>query len=263
MCLGDPHFAIFAMQMMFGKGQQIGMTVHIQMGRECFMYNSSMGVMVVHQWGSMMMMDQRSRVVVVVIVVQVSVMQIMMGMMMLIDVSIVMDDVMIDHGISVVQEMMGFIVHHLVHMMHWLHFMDGLMANNLGRSMDMSVMYMVMAVHIVIQVSGVAIVMINWMLHRIQMMITTINHNRRAVSQMNTIRMMHIGINKMRQLLVMIMMIQMGQETGLCHAQQCQSADKDLKVILKVVKNILCIDILLDTYLHCGDFTLNLSLSKS
>jgi len=177
-----------------------------------------------HQWSGVMG-----------IMVQISMMGMMMqigmmGMMMLIDVCIVVDDVMIDHGIPVVQEVMGFIVHHLVHMMHWLHFMDGLVADDLGRSMDMRMMmHMVMAVHIVIQVSRVAVVMVNWMWHCIQMVISTIDHNSRTMTQMNTIRMMHIGVHKMRQILVMMIVLQMRQQTSLCHAQQCQGADKELK----------------------------------
>lgn len=232
MGLGDPHFAIFAMQMMFGKGQQIGMAVHIQVGGEAgLVHDGGMGVMVVHQWGSMMMMHQWGRVV--RIVVQIS----MMGMMVLIDVCVAVDDVMIDHGIAVVQEMMGLIVHYLVHMMHWLHFMDRLVADYLGRGMDMGVMHMVMAVHVVmIQVSRVAVVMINWMWHSVQMVVsTTIDHNCRAVAQMNAIGMMHIRIHEMRQMiLVMMIVLQMRQQTSLSHAQQCQSADKELKRARKV-----------------------------
>lgn len=60
MSLGDLHFAVFTVQMVLGKGQQIGMAVHIQVGRiDGLVHHSSMTVMV-HQRSRMMMVHQRS-----------------------------------------------------------------------------------------------------------------------------------------------------------------------------------------------------------
>lgn len=224
MRLGDSHFAVFAVQMMLGKGQQIGMAVYVQVGWEGgLVHHSGMGVMVVHQRSRMMMMHQWSRVVGIM-------MQVSVGMSMLIDVCVgVVNDVMIDHRISIVQEVVWLIMHHLVHMMHWLHFMNGLMADNLGWGMYMSVMHMVVSVHIVIQMGRVAVMMVNGMRHCVQMVIGTIDHNSGAVAQVNAVRVMHLGVHKVRQFLVMMIVLQMRKQTRLSHAQQGQSADKELR----------------------------------
>lgn len=225
MGLSDAHLAVFAVQMVLGKGQQVGMAVHVQVGRvDGLGHQGCVRVMVVHKGGSMMVVHQRSRVVGVV--VQVAVVQVSVQMGVLIDMCVVVDDVMIDHGVPVVQEVVGFIVHNLVHMVHRLHLVDGLVADNLGRGMHMSVM-----MHIgVIQVSRVAVVMIDWMC--VHMMFATIDHNGRAVTQVHTVRVMHIGVHEVRQMIVvMMLMLQMGQQTGLSHAQQGQGADKELQEI--------------------------------
>lgn len=232
MGLSDAHLAVFAVQMVLGKGQQVGMAVHVQVGWvDGLGHQGCVRVMVVHQGGSMMMVHQRSRVVGVV--VQVAVVQVSVQMGVLIDMCVVVDDVMIDHGVPVVQEVVGFIVHNLVHMVHWLHLVDGLVADNLGRGMHMSVMMHIgmSVMHIsVIQVSRVAVVMIDWMC--VHMMFATIDHNGRAVTQVHTVRVMHIGVHEVRQMIVvMMLMLQMGQQTGLSHAQQGQGADKELQKI--------------------------------
>lgn len=238
MGLSDAHLAVFAVQMVLGKGQQVGMAVHVQVGWvDGLGHQGCVRVMMVHKGGSMMMVHQRSRVVGVVVqvavvqvgVVQVSVVVQVMGV--LIDMCVVVDDVMIDHGVPVVQEVVGLIVHNLVHMMHWLHLMNGLVADNLGRGMHMSVMMHIgmSVMHIsVIQVSRVAVVMIDWMC--VHMMFATIDHNGRAVAQVNAVRVMHIGIHEVRQMIV-VMVVMMGQQTGLSHAQQGQGADEELQEI--------------------------------
>lgn len=153
------------------------------------------------------------------IVVKVSV-----GMCVRIDVGmVVVDNVMIDHGIPVVQEMVWLIVHHFVNMMNWLHFMDGLVADNLGRSMNMGM------VHIVIQMGRIAIVMVDRMWHWVHMVIAAIDHYSGAMAQMYTIRMMNVAVHKVWQLLVMKIVLQMRQQTRLSYAQQSQSADEELK----------------------------------
>lgn len=225
MGLSDAHLAVFAVQMVLGKGQQVGMAVHVQVGRvDGLGHQGCVRVMVVHKGSSVMVVHQRSRVVGVV--VQVAVVQVSVQMGVLVDMCVVVDDVMIDHGVPVVQEVVGFIVHNLVHMVHWLHLVDGLVADNLGRGMHMSVM-----MHIgVIQVSRVAVVMIDWMC--VHMMFATIDHNGGAVTQVHTVRVMHIGVHEVRQMIVvMMLMLQMGQQTGLSHAQQGQGADKELQEI--------------------------------
>lgn len=184
MGLSDAHLAVFAVQVVLGKGQQVGMAVHVQMGRVYGLgHYGSVRVMVVNEWGSMVMVHQRCRVVGVVVqvgvvqvgVVQVSVTSVQVGV--LIDVCVVVDDVMIDHGVPVVQEVVGLIVHNLVDMVYWFHLVDGLVADNLGRGMHVSMVYMVgmSVMHIMIQVSGVAVVMVDWMC--VHMMFATIDHN--------------------------------------------------------------------------------------
>lgn len=237
MSLSDAHLAVFAVQMVLGKGQQVGMAVHVQVGGvDGLGHQGCVRVMVVHKGGGMMMVHQRSRVVGVVVqvaVVQVSVVQVSVQMGVLIDMCVVVDDVMIDHGVPVVQEVVGFIVHNLVHMVHRFHLVDGLVADNLGRGMHMSVMMHIgmSVMHIgVIQVSRVAVVMIDWMC--VHMMFATIDHNGGAVTQVHTVRVMHIGIHEVRQMIVVMMLVlQMGQQTGLSHAQQGQGADKELQKI--------------------------------
>lgn len=184
MGLSDAHLAVFAVQVVLGEGQQVGMAVHVQVGRVYGLgHYGSMRVVVVHEWGSMVMVHKRCRVVGVMVqvgvvqvgVVQVSVTSVQVGV--LIDVCVVVDDVMIDHGVPVVQEVVGLIVHNLVHMMYGLHLVDGLVADNLGRCMHVSMMDMVgmSVMHIMIQVSRVAVVMIDWMC--VHMMFATIDHN--------------------------------------------------------------------------------------
>lgn len=184
MGLSDAHLAVLAVQVVLGKGQQVGMAVHVQVGRVYGLgHYGSVRVMVVHEWGSMVMVHQRCRVVGVVVqvgvvqvgVVQVSVTSVQVGV--LIDVCVVVDDVMIDHGVPVVQEVVGLIVHNLVYMVYWFHLVDGLVADNLGRGMHVSMVYMVgmSVMHIMIQVSRVAVVMIDWMC--VHMMFATIDHN--------------------------------------------------------------------------------------
>lgn len=165
----------------------------------------------------------------VVIVVQIGV-----GMGVRIDVRVVVDDVMIDHGVPVVQEVMWLIVHHLVHMMHWLHFMDGLVTDNLGRSVNVLQMAVV---HVVIQVRRVAVVVVDGMRHSIHVVVVTIDHYGGAVAQMNAIGMVDIAVHVGWQLLVVHIVLQMGQQASLSHAQQSQSADEELKKTSTVRRN--------------------------
>ena len=54
---------------------------------------------------------------------------------------------------------------------------------------------------------------------------------------MNAIRVMHIGVPKVPQILVVMFVLQMGQQTRLSHAEQSQSADKELKKTSTIRKN--------------------------
>lgn len=135
------------------------------------------------------------------------VVQIGVGVGVRIDVSVVVDDVMIDHGVPVVQEVVWLIVHHLVHMMHWLHFVDGLVADNLGRSVHMLQMAVV---HVVIQVRRVAVVVVDGMRHSVHVVVVAIDHYGGAVAQVNAIGMMNVAVHIGWQLLVVHIVLQMG-----------------------------------------------------
>lgn len=101
-------------------------------------------MMMIHQVSMMidmfMMMQQRT-------VMHVGVMQIMC-MNVFIMMIVLMDDMMIDHRLDIVQEVVWLMVHHLGDMMHWLNMVNWLVVYNFGSGCGM----VYVMVHIMMQI---------------------------------------------------------------------------------------------------------------
>ena len=170
MLLGDTQLAEFAVQVVLGEGQNVGVChgvvtwihlVHYGGGvvalvrqRKVVVVDQSGGMMMVvdavHERRGVVVMDDGrvvSRVVMedggimvqqTVNVVQRCAMMMQLGvveiggMLVFVDVLVLMHDVVVDLRLRVVQEMVRFVVHNLGHVVDGLHLVDGAVVDDLG-----------------------------------------------------------------------------------------------------------------------------------